>query len=656
MFKTLKNYLGILFALILIFGIVHVVFAIPAMQQRCEPNKECIIGEYIFEDDGYTPITEDDFCQITITNPNDVVIVNNQNMSDKDDGWYYYSTSTLSSPEGLYRSIICCDTGANRKCLDKTFILGTSFETLPEKIWEYTGTALDTAGNAISKIWSYTGTALDTANNAIAKVWSYASRGLTTRQIGGDEYIAGESSSNMPTQYNIELVRQATFDFAGIADGGSTTTLVDEELNQPDGHWVNYELQIMSGNNIGLKRAICGFDRTSHTITLCGDPLSVPISAGDKYVISHERKLVHAIWNWTDRQLTFVGNIAEAVWGWVTRGLTTRQIGTNEYIAGVTTSTPVGQVASLEELEKQWTVYFSDIGEVLAGKTYRAKLWVLNYQSVLTDAHTTPTVTIYDANRSKVVENVAMTKIATGIYEYTYSVPSSALAGIWETVVNVEVESGKTIQRNDYWEVEASPAQVKINSITDNTVPSITANVTITNEGVVGYEYQYEYCIVDNIDNQCGEGDDVAYAMGAKYIQAGESWTTNLTLNITNPGTYWYKVYVYWGAERSVAILQFNAVEEATPPPPGGGGGEGRTLTPPILPPSPVAEVCQGADFNKDGIVNSGDFSILLYFWRKKPPFKNPCVDINGDGKVDTIDFSILLSQWKKSVILYKIK
>ncbi len=51
---------------------------------------------------------------------------------------------------------------------------------------------------------------------------------------------------------------------------------------------------------------------------------------------------------------------------------------------------------------------------------------------------------------------------------------------------------------------------------------------------------------------------------------------------------------------------------------------------------------------NSDGIVDSTDFSILLYFWKKKPPFRNPCVDINGDKKVDSIDFSILLYQWGK--------
>jgi hypothetical protein len=67
-----------------------------------------------------------------------------------------------------------------------------------------------------------------------------------------------------------------------------------------------------------------------------------------------------------------------------------------------------------------------------------------------------------------------------------------------------------------------------------------------------------------------------------------------------------------------------------------------------------VLPACRGADFNLDGIVDTVDFSILLYFWKTKPPFKNACVDINGDERVDSIDFSILLYQWKKPGIPYK--
>ncbi len=183
-----------------------------------------------------------------------------------------------------------------------------------------------------------------------------------------------------------------------------------------------------------------------------------------------------------------------------------------------------------------------------------------------------------------------------------------------------------------------SPAQVVIHSIIDNTVPSITASITITNEGSVDTEYQYEWCVVTNINNACGGGDDVFDATAAKFILAGQDWNTSLTANVPNPGVYYFKLVAYFEDQRSVASFQFTAVTSGG----GGGGGGGGGY------PSPISgsTVYDTADFNRDHIVNSVDFSILLYFWKTKPPFRNIYVDINKDGKVDSVDFSIMLSQW----------
>jgi hypothetical protein len=80
----------------------------------------------------------------------------------------------------------------------------------------------------------------------------------------------------------------------------------------------------------------------------------------------------------------------------------------------------------------------------------------------------------------------------------------------------------------------------------------------------------------------------------------------------------------------------------------GGGGGGGE------LPPAPIPEaVYSSADFNSDGVVSSVDFSILLYFWKTQPPFRNPRVDINKDSQVNSIDFSILLYHWGSKRLVY---
>lgn len=592
---------------------VQTALAIPAMQQRCEPNTTCIIGEYVFDDDGHTPMTTDNYCKITITNPSDTVIVNAENMSDKNDGWYYYSTSTISSPEGLYRSKICCDVGGTEElCIDKTFILGTSFDTLPEKIW------------------SYTGSALDTASNAIAKVWTYATRKLTSRQIGsGSEYIAGVATSTTvaqvaneadqtTTKYNVELVRKATFDFAGIADAGSSSsTLVDSELTQPNNYWQDYNLIMMSGSNIGQSKTVASSSYSGNSITP-SSPFTYAIASGDQYVVQHETRLIARIWTATTRTLTSFGTLVADIWNNATRKLTTSTLDSGSlatltdintlesnlrgasstdlttlsgYVDSVegyigiptdtATTTLFGAVRDvrtklnqLDTLETKidtvdtvvdlirasqllgYTLELSDVGEIVETKNYRAKLTILNYQSNPVNASSTPSIVLYDALRATAT-STTMTKLSTGVYEFVYTVASGAANGTWETLVSVDLGGSADVQLNDYWEVEGSPAQVIINYMSDTAMPTIAANTTITNEGSTGYEYQYEYCVVSSESNQCGGGDDIDYASAAKYINAGQNWTTDLQLNVLNFGDYWFKVVVYWGTETSGASRTF---------------------------------------------------------------------------------------------------
>jgi len=128
-------------------------------------------------------------------------------------------------------------------------------------------------------------------------------------------------------------------------------------------------------------------------------------------------------------------------------------------------------------------------------------------------------------------------------------------------------------------------AQVIIHSIIDDTVPTIAANVTISNESTMDYEYPYEWCVVSSEDNECGGGDDIFSASATKFIKAGEDWNTNLGATVPNPGNYWFKLIVYWDGDSSGSFITFTAREEAppSPPPPGGGGdgGGGGIITPP---------------------------------------------------------------------------
>ncbi|GIU68388.1 MAG: hypothetical protein KatS3mg001_238 [Candidatus Pacearchaeota archaeon] len=240
-------------------------------------------------------------------------------------------------------------------------------------------------------------------------------------------------------------------------------------------------------------------------------------------------------------------------------------------------------------LPKKAVVEMSDFDEVLAGKNFRAKIWIFDQNGVPINADSTPTITLYDPLRNIIVQNVSMTQISTGIYEYNFTTSSGLTGGVWEAIANVVV-NGINYQPSDFWELESSPAQVKINSIVDNTIPTITADVTITNEGSGAQEYQYEYCIVSEQTNQCGGDDDIDYASGAKLLNPGESFNTLLTLDgVTSPGDYYFKIVVYFGTEKSGASQLFTAVEEGAPTPapapsaPSGGGGGAAPITPPEI-------------------------------------------------------------------------
>jgi hypothetical protein len=247
-----------------------------------------------------------------------------------------------------------------------------------------------------------------------------------------------------------------------------------------------------------------------------------------------------------------------------------------------------------------------------------------------------------------------MSNQSAGVYEYTYSIPSGASQGLWESAVATEVESGKTIQLNDYWEVAGSAPQVIINSVTDVTTPTISANVTITNEGLTGYEYAYRWCVVTHASDVCDGNGNVYYATAAKYINVGQDFNTDLTATVPDAGPYYFKLVVYYGAQNSGATRLFTAVSDGSGNGTDNGNGDnsgndnnnGNKAKSTNTSNSSSIQTCNGADFNRDTYVNSIDFSVLLAFWQTQWPFRNGCVDINGDKAVGSSDFSVLMYEW----------
>ena len=463
--------------------------------------------------------------------------------------------------------------------------------TIPTNVWSSGTRSLTSFGTLVSDVWA-NGTRTLTSGGSItaADVWSYATRRLSDATL---------DTGSLATAANLTT---ATTSLAAVVNANTDSQVSSINSN------TNSTIATASSSLASVINANTNSQISSAISTINSNVAATVLTASSSLAAT----IPTAVWSSGTRSLTTFGSLVADIWS-------------------ANTQTP-------------WTITTSDFGTVAAGSNYLATVRT-SYNGTLTDSNTTPTVTLYDPSRNVIVSGVAMTRISEGTYSYSYTTTSGSPAGTWEAVFSADVDTGKTLSGNDYWTVVSSPAQVIINSISDSVAPDISANVTITNEGLTGYEYQYEWCVVTNINNACGGGDDTFHGVAAKFINPGEDFNTTLSATVTNSGNYFFKLIVYFGDDSSGASRSFTVTggSGGNPSPGGGGGGGGgggssssQTTTP----------SSSGADLNGDNTVNSVDFSILLYFWKSSPPFSNPQVDMNKDGKIDSVDFSILLYRW----------
>jgi hypothetical protein len=510
--------------------------------------------------------------------------------------------------------------------------------TDPNQIWNVAASSLSNSGSVGKRIvdnLDATVSSRGTSNLTAADVWSAATRTLT-------DY----SSSTIST--------------AVWANAGRTLTNYGNDITAAD-VWNVLSSTLNSEGTIGKQVAT----NVVSTSTIAA-----------------------AVWNSPARTLTSFGTLVADIWNNNVRTLSSALLDSGSTLA---TQTDVNNATSsistnvwtnsTRTLLGSWSINTTQTERITAGKIYSVKAYIKNGEQA-TAPYAAPRITIYDPNNNTIISNATMTLDSTGIYKYSYTVADTATQGNWETVITDEVESGRIIQANNYWEVSGSPAQVIINSMADTIIPTISANTTITNEGSAGYEYQYEWCVVSDPNNVCGGGNDVFYSMAAKFIQPGENWNTTLTADVPSTGNYYFKLVVYFGSDSSGATRTFTATSD-TPRiycgdgscnnnetcsscqtdcgqctntgGGGGGGGATPTVTPKPETTTPTetkkkteAKTSNISDLDGDGKVNSVDFSIMLYFWKSRPPFLNPAADMNKDNKVDSVDFSILLYYWAK--------
>lgn len=179
----------------------------------CQPSSSCSIGEFLYND-SYSPITGAS-CSLTSYNPNGSIFLNNVSLTGTSNGWYSY-TATTPSTIGLYPSQVCCDTGGQHLCIDKSFTVQAAGSTLSSTdvtnaVWNtsrssYTGAG--TFGEALqnivpatsdiaSAIWGYSTRSLSTFGTLAADIWNNTTRTLTGASL---------SSGNLAMQSDVTSV------------------------------------------------------------------------------------------------------------------------------------------------------------------------------------------------------------------------------------------------------------------------------------------------------------------------------------------------------------------------------------------------------------------------------------------------------------------
>lgn len=405
-----------------------------------------------------------------------------------------------------------------------------------------------------------------------------------TAQIAERAAQAAERVAQATSRSNIDvLVGAMIMTQSAVNDvAGTATAFVTDLTNPADDFYNNAVLTFTTGALNGQVRRIADYNGTTKLITVDPALASAPADNDEFTIVKQNVYVEEQLAEHETAEATFRADTTSRLTDIEDKidDLTTTLNGVDTDLSAVQTT--VNNIRSSQQ--KLYTATLSDVGDIQAGNTYRVTLTLLDYESNPVNASATPTLVIYDALRAVAQASTNMTALSTGVYEYTFAVAPAAVTGLWETIVNVDVGGTADIIRNDYWSVTGAPAQVIIHSMADVTVPTIAADVTITNEGGGPFEYQYEWCVVANQDNQCGGGDDVYYASAAKLINAGDDYDTILTANVPTPGAYYFKLVVYFGTESSGASMSFTATADTGTPTPVPNIGGGTNLPNPAQP------------------------------------------------------------------------
>lgn len=148
---------------------------------QCMASSSCTVGEFLFNDE-YVPITTAT-CTVTSSYPDGTSFLSGQATTGTADGFYKHAF-TAPTTSGYYKTQVCCTSGTDYLCMDKSFEVvaaSTSLTTadISSAVWGYSSRSLTGFGNLVSDIWGYSSRDVTNLGTVVRDVWAYTTRTLT---------------------------------------------------------------------------------------------------------------------------------------------------------------------------------------------------------------------------------------------------------------------------------------------------------------------------------------------------------------------------------------------------------------------------------------------------------------------------------------------
>ena len=232
-----SRFVGYIQLLLVFFLLVtKVAWALPAEYQQCPIGDSCTIGEFLYDDE-YVPITSAT-CTLTSRDPGGNLFLNAVAMSAAADGWYSYDVTTTGEDAGLYRSQVCCTSGTDYMCIDKTFEMLTpvtsSSSLTAADVWSYSSRSLTDFGSLVDAIWSRStrtlsnsGVDLTTVNTSLTNIAS--SIDSLSNQVSSNTTLIEQLEQQVTNNYLTNISNQ-TIETLTIATSELTT--ISNETNE----------------------------------------------------------------------------------------------------------------------------------------------------------------------------------------------------------------------------------------------------------------------------------------------------------------------------------------------------------------------------------------------------------------------------------------